>query len=156
MNLKFLVVLILALGAVSASSAQALQKVKWKAYGVQFNAPVGFVVEDDSEDGYIISTKEYYITVQLLEGDGIKRSELAKDLKNVATDDDVTQQTKVESFETPQFYVVWLKGNCETDQCMYSYLLDKKEGTGFYLSVIYQKKTDEVPLQILKSFQLFE
>ena len=43
MNLKFLVVLILALGAVSASSAQALQKVKWKAYGVQFNAPVGFV-----------------------------------------------------------------------------------------------------------------
>lgn len=115
MNLKFLVVLILALGAVSVSSAQALQKVKWKAYGVQFNAPVGFVVEDDSEDGYIISTKEYYITVQLLEGDGIKRSELAKDLKNVATDDEVTQQTKVESFETPQFYVVWLKGNCETD-----------------------------------------
>ena len=141
MNLKFLVVLILALGAVGASSAQALQKVKWKAYGVQFNAPVGFVVEDDSEDGYIISTKEYYITVQLLEGDGIKRSELAKDLKNVATDDEVTQQTKVESFETPQFYVVWLKGNCETDHvCIVICSIRKRVQASIYQLFIRRRR----------------
>lgn len=39
MNLKFLVVLILALGAVGASSAQALQKVNGKPTGYSLTRP---------------------------------------------------------------------------------------------------------------------
>ena len=54
-----------------------------KHYNRQHGRPTGSVlklpqalnVEDDSEEGYIISTPTYYITVQLLEGEGIKRSE---------------------------------------------------------------------------------
>lgn len=156
MNLRNFAVLVLAWSVVCTLSSQTLQIVKWEAYGVQFKAPAGFVVEEDSEESYIVSTPIYYITVQLLEGDGIKRSELAKELKNVATDDEVTQQTHVEEFETSQFYVAWLRGNCETDQCLYGYLLDKGEDAGFYVSIVYQEKTDTVPLQILKSFRLFE
>lgn len=156
MSVRNLVMLVLAFCVDCTIAAQALRTAKWEAYGIQFKAPAGFVVEEDSEDGYIISTPVYYITVQLLEGNGIKRSDLAKELKNVATDDEVTQQTHVEEFEAPQFYGAWLKGNCETDQCLYAYLLDKGEESGFYVSIVYQKKSDTLPLQILKSFQLFE
>ena len=156
MNVRNFVVFVLALCVTCTVAAQTLRTAKWEAYGIQFKAPAGFVVEEDSEDGYIISTPIYYVTVQLLEGNGIKRSELAGELKNVATDDEVTQQTHVEEFETPQFYVAWLKGTCETDQCMYAYLLDKGEEAGFYISIVYQKKSDPLPLQMLKSFQLFE
>lgn len=138
------------------AQAQALRTTEWKAYGLQFKAPVGFVVEDDSEDGYIISTPVYYITMQLLEGTGLKRSELADELKHVAIDDEVKEQTPVTSFELPQFYGVYLKGNCETDQCLYCYLLDKEEGSGFYVAIIYAKKEDAMPEAILKSFKLVE
>lgn len=143
---------------VSHLSAQTpnLRTTEWKAYGLQFKAPVGFVVEDDSEDGYIISTSVYYITLQLLEGEGLTREEMADELKHVATDDEVSTQTPVTAFELPQFYGVYLKGNCETDQCLYCYLLDKEEGSGFYLSIIYSKKDDKVPDAILKSFRLIE
>ena len=65
---------------------------------ISFKAPAGFNVEDDSEEGYIISTPTYYITVQLLEGEGIKRSELSQELKNIASDDEVTNQTPVTTF----------------------------------------------------------
>ena len=70
-------------------NAQTLQSTTWKAYGISFKAPAGFNVEDDSEEGYIISTPTYYIIVQLLEGEGIKRSELSQELKNIASDDEV-------------------------------------------------------------------
>ena len=88
-------------------NAQTLQSTTWKAYGISFKAPAGFNVEDDSEEGYIISTPTYYITVQLLEGEGIKRSELSQELKNIASDDEVTNQTPVTTFELPQFRAGW-------------------------------------------------
>ena len=133
-----------------------LRVTEWKAYGVQFKVPAGFVVEDDSEDGYIVSTPVYYITLQLLDGTDLKRSELADELKHVAVDDELKEQTPVASFETPQFYGVYLRGNCETDQCLYSYLLDKGEGSGFFVSIVYAKKEDRMPETILKSFKLVE
>lgn len=119
-------------------------------------APAGFNVEDDSEEGYIISTPTYYITVQLLEGEGIKRSELSQELKNIASDDEVTNQTPVTTFELPQFYGAQLKGNCETEQCIYSYLLTKDGSSGFYVSITYTDKQDNTPENILKSFSLEE
>ena len=76
-----------------------------------------------------ISSVPLLITLQckLLEGEGIKRSELSQELKNIASDDEVTNQTPVTTFELPQFYGAQLKGNCETEQCIYSYLLTKEK-----------------------------
>ena len=133
-------------------NAQTLQSTTWKAYGISFKAPAGFNVEDDSEEGYIISTPTYYITVQLLEGEGIKRSELSQELKNIASDDEVTNQTPVTTFELPQFYGAQLKGNCETEQCIYSYLLTKDGSSGFYVSITYTDKQDNTPENILKYY----
>lgn len=158
MSKKVLVTIFIALAASVAMrlSAQTLRNTEWKSYGLQFKAPPGFVVEDDSEDGYVISTDVYYITLQLLEGNDIKRSELADELKHIAADDEVTVTSAVTDFELPQFYGVFLKGNSETDPCLYCYLLNKDEGSGFFLSIIYAKKEDKIPETILKSFKLVE
>ena len=102
----------------------------------------GYTIEDDSEEGFVISTPIYYITVQLLEGEGIQRSELAQELKNIAIDDEVTQQSKVTDFELTQFYGVQLRGNCESDQCLYSYLITKEDASGFYVSIVYTDPND--------------
>ena len=126
------------------------------SYGIAFQAPAGYTVEDDSEEGYIISTPTYFITVQLLDGEGIQRSEIAQELKNVATDDEVTQQSPTVDFELPQFYGVFLRGNCESDQCLYSYLLTKEDTSGFYVSIVYTDPADPLPETILKSFTLEE
>ena len=139
-----------------SATAQTLQPATWQAYGVSFKAPAGYTVEDDSEEGYILSTPIYYITVQLLEGEGIRRSELAQELKNIAADDAVTAQSDITSFELPQFYGVWLKGDCESDQCLYSYLLTKEDGSGLYVSIVYTDPTDATPETILKSFTIEE
>ena len=142
--------------AISDVSAESLQPAAWQAYGIAFQAPAGYTVEDDSEEGYIISTPTYFITVQLLDGEGIQRSEIAQELKNVATDDEVTQQSPTVDFELPQFYGVFLRGNCESDQCLYSYLLTKEDTSGFYVSSVYTDPADPLPETILKSFTLEE
>lgn len=139
-----------------ATSAQTLRNTEWKAYGLQFKAPVGFAVEDDSDDEYIISTEVYYITIQLLDGDDLTQAELAGELKHVADDDEVQNQSTITSFELPQFYGVFLKGESESDRCLYAYLLDKGEGSGFYVSILYVEAKDTNPEAILKSFKLVE
>ena len=85
--------------------AQNLQTTTWNSYGISFKAPEGFNVEDDSEEGYIISTPAYFITVQLLEGEGIKKSELSGELKNIANDDEVSNQTLSKRSNSPNSMV---------------------------------------------------
>lgn len=141
---------------ISGMNAQGLQSTTWQSYGISFKAPHGFQTEEDSEEGYIISTPTYYITVQLLEGEGFKKSELEKELKLIATDDEIGNQTPVRSFELPQFYGVSLSGNCEQEQCLYSYLMTKDGASGFYISIVYSDKKDLLPEKMLKSFTLEE
>lgn len=143
-------------GLGTGAYAQNLQPTTWEAYGVSFEAPVGYTVEDDSEEGYIICTDTYYITVQLLAGEDIRRTELAQELKNIATDDGVTGQSAVMDFELPYFYGVCVQGNCESERCLYSYLLSKEDTSGFYVSITYTDPTDQLPETILKSFTLAE
>lgn len=152
------IVLSMILMALSATTlyAQTLQPFTWQAYGVSFKAPAGYTIEDDSEEGLILSTPTYYITVQLLEGESFQRSELTQELKNIAADDEVTRQSKVTDFELPQFYGVQLTGDCESDKCLYCYLLTKDNTSGFYVSILYSDSTDTLPETILKSFTLEE
>ena len=75
----FLLIITLAINGVSAES---LQPAAWQAYGIAFQAPAGYTVEDDSEEGYIISTPTYFITVQLLDGEGIQRSKALPSISN--------------------------------------------------------------------------
>ena len=100
--------------------AQNLKTTTWSSYGVSFQAPADLVVEDDSSEGYIAGNDTYYLTIQLLEGEGLKKEELGQELKAIATDDEVTSQSSVQSFELPQFHGVQLKGNCEEEKCVYA------------------------------------
>lgn len=136
------------------ANAQELKNTQWKAYGVSFKAPSDISIEDDSEEGYVVYNDTYYITVQILSGEGIKRAELATELKNIATEDEVTEQTPVTTFELPQFYGVQLQGACDTDRCIYSYLLTRDGGSGFYVSIVYKQENDPNPERILRSFTL--
>lgn len=142
--------------AVFQLNAQELKTTQWTAYGVSFQAPSDIRVEDDSEEGYTVYNDTYYITVQMLAGEGFKRSELATELKNIATEDEVAEQTPVTAFELPHFYGVQLQGQCETDRCIYSYLLTRDGSSGFYVSIVYKQKDDPNPELILKSFALEE
>lgn len=138
---------------VSPLEAQDLKTTTWSSFGVSFKAPSDITIEDDSEEGYIVSTPTYYITVQLLEGEGLKQSELASELKNIATDDEITEQSSVTEFELPQFYGVRLQGNCDTEQCLYCYLLAKDESCGFYVSITYREKNDKKTGRHTEQFQ---
>lgn len=92
--------------------------------------------------------------MELLEGEGIRRAELAGELKAIAADDEVTKQTPVVSFDLSQFHGVYLKGICGSDRCVYSYLLAKDGSCGFYVSIVYKDADDALPETILRSFAL--
>lgn len=136
--------------------AQNLKTTTWSSYGVSFQAPADLVVEDDSSEGYIAGNDTYYLTIQLLEGEGLKKEELGQELKAIATDDEVTSQSSVQPFELPQSHGVQLKGNCEEEKCVYSYLLAKDGSCGFYISIVYRQENDKTPETILKSFRMEE
>lgn len=85
-----------------------------------------------------------------------EKEELGQELKAIATDDEVTSQSSVQSFELPQFHGVQLKGNCEEEKCVYSYLLAKDGSCGFYVSIVYRQENDKTPETILKSFHMEE
>lgn len=136
--------------------AQQLKTTRWDSYGVSFKAPSDLTVEDDSSEGYLAGNDTYYLTIQLLEGEGMKKEELGQELKAIATDDEVTSQSSVQSFELPQFHGVQLKGNCEEEKCVYSYLLAKDGSCGFYVSIVYRQENDKIPETILRSFSMEE
>lgn len=130
--------------------------ITWTAYGLTFKAPKGIMVEEDTEDTFLLNNNKFYIIIQSLESDGITKDELGGVLKDYANDDGVQKQTKTEKFELSQFYGVSLKGICENDHCSYACLMTKEAGSAFYIAIIYAEEYKATAETILKSFTMEE
>ena len=152
---KVLFLVFLCLACLSAS-AQTLVPVTWTAYGLAFKAPNGILVEEDTEETFLLNNSKYYITVQSLDSDGMTKGDLKSVLKDYGNDDGVKDQSAVQEFELSQFYGTCIKGICEEDHCFYACLLTKAAGSGFYISVIYSKEKENEAEEILKSFTMEE
>lgn len=136
------------------TNAQNLVPISWTAYGLTFDAPKGILVEEDTEDTFLLNNSRFYITVHSLDSDGMKKEELSELLKGLADDDGVQKQSEIATWDLEQFHVVWLKGIAEEDPCYYVCLMTKDAGSVFYVSVIYNRTDDKVVEKILKSFKM--
>lgn len=140
----------------SVSHAQGFAPITWTAYGLTFDAPRGILVEEDTEDTFLLNNSRFYIIIQSLESDDISSDELKELLVGLATDDGVINQSETVSFDLPQFNGLYLKGITEEDPCYYACLVTKDAGSIFYVSIIYNRTEDKVVEKMLKSFKMEE
>ncbi len=137
-------------------SAETLKPTSWSSYGVSFLAPADIIVDDDSEESYTISNSGITINIQLLNGDGLKKGELISSLKHISEEDNVTDKSDITEIDLTHFFGAYLTGNCETDQCLYSYLTVKDNSCSFYISIIYKPSNADDVIKIIRSFKLDE
>ena len=137
-------------------SAQNLVPITWTAFGLTFDAPKGILVEEDTEDTFLLNNARFYISLQSLDSEDMAKDDLPKLVKGLADDDEVKQQTEVKTFDLEQFHGVWLKGIAEVDPCYYACLMTKDAGSVYYISIIYNRVEDKVVERILKSFKMEE
>lgn len=137
-------------------SAQGLVPITWTAYGLTFSAPRGILVEEDTEDTFLLNSSRFYISIHSLESDGMKKEELGDLLKGLAEDDGVQELSDLNIFDLDQFHGVYLKGITESDPCYYACLMTKDAGSVYYISIIYNRTDDKVVEKILKSFKMEE
>ena len=128
--------------------------ISWTAYGLTFDAPKGILVEEDTEDTFLLNNSCFYITIHSLDSDNMKKEELSDLLKGLADDDGVQKQSEVGTWDLEQFHAVWLKGIAEEDSCYYMCLMTKDAGSVFYVSVIYNSTDDKTVEKMLKSFKM--
>ena len=139
-----------------AMNAQALAPISWTAYGLTFDAPRGILVEEDTEDTFLLNNSRFYISLQSLDSEDMVHEDLNELLKGLADDDGVQEQSPIESFDLKQFHGIWLKGKTEEDPCYYACLMTKDAGSVFYISIIYNRTDDKVVEKMLKSFKMEE
>lgn len=138
------------------TNAQALVPTTWTAYGLTFEAPKGILVEEDTEDTFLLNNSRFYITIHSLDSDDMKKEDLSELLKGLADDDGVQKQSEVVSLDLTQFHGIYLKGVVEEEPCYYACLMTKDAGSVFYVSVIYNRTEDKVVERMLKSFKMEE
>lgn len=138
------------------TNAQVLVPTTWTAYGLTFEAPKGILVEEDTEDTFLLNNSRFYISVHSLESDDMKKEDLEELLKGLADDDGVQKQTDPVSIDLEQFHGIYLKGIAEEDPCYYVCLMTKDAGSVFYISIIYNRTDDKVVEKMLKSFKMEE
>ena len=137
-------------------NAQALAPISWTAYGLTFDAPRGILVEEDTEDTFLLNNSRFYISLQSLDSEDMTKEEMTELLKGLADDDGVQEQSPIESFDLKQFHGIWLKGRAEEDSCYYACLMTKDAGSVFCISIIYNRIDAKVVERILKSFKMEE
>ena len=137
-------------------SAQVLAPVTWTAFGLTFDVPKGILVEEDTEDTFLLNNDRFYISLQSLDSEDMNKDDLSKLVKGLADDDEVQQQSEVKTFDLKQFYGVYLKGIAEEAPCYYACLMTKDAGSVYYISIIYNRTDDKVVERILKSFKMEE
>lgn len=138
------------------SHAQALKPITWTAYGLTFDAPRGILVEEDSEDTFLLNSSRFYITVHSLDSEGMTKEDMKELLEGLAVDDGVQVKSEVTSFDLPQFHGIFLKGVAEADPCYYACLMTKDAGSVFCVAIIYNRTEDAVVEKILNSFKVEE
>ena len=137
-------------------NAQSLVPISWTAYGLTFDAPKGILVEEDTEDTFLLNNSSFYISLQSLDSEDMTQEDLNELLKGLADDDGVQGQSPIESFDLKQFHGIWLKGKAEEDSCYYACLMTKDAGSVFYISIIYNRVDAKVVEKMLKSFKMEE
>ena len=155
MQRKLFLFLIAIVGTL-AMNAQALAPISWTAYGLTFDAPKGILVEEDTEDTFLLNSSRFYISLQSLDSEDMVHEDLNELLKGLADDDGVQEPSPIESFDLKQFHEIWLKGKAEEDPCYYACLMTKDAGSVFYISIIYNRTDDKVVEKMLKSFKMDE
>ena len=68
-------------------SAQAMAPITWTAFGLTFNAPKGILVEEDTEDTFLLNNARFYITIQSLDSEDMTKEDMNELLKGLADDD---------------------------------------------------------------------
>ena len=137
-------------------NAQALAPISWTAYGLTFDAPRGILVEEDTEDTFLLNNARFYISLQSLDSEEMSKEDMPELLKGLADDDEVQQQSEVKTFDLKQFHGVWLKGLAEEEPCYFACLMTKDAGSVYYISIIYNRVEDRMVERILKSFKMEE
>lgn len=137
-------------------SAQAMAPITWTAFGLTFNAPKGILVEEDTEDTFLLNNARFYITIQSLDSEDMTKEDMNELLKGLADDDGVESPSEVKTFDLPQFHGVSLKGIAEGDPCCYACLMTKDAGSVYCISIIYNRTDDKVVERMLKSFKMKE
>ena len=138
------------------TNAQVLVPTTWTAYGLTFEAPKGILIEEDTEDTFLLNSSRFYISVHSLESDDMKKEDLKELLKGLADDDGVQKQSDVVTIDLEQFHGLYLKGIAEEDPCYYVCLMTKDAGSVFYVSIIYNRTDDKVVEKMLKRFKMEE
>ena len=72
-------------------NAQALAPISWTAYGLTFDAPRGILVEEDTEDTFLLNNSRFYISLQSLDSDDMTQEDLSELLKGLADDDGIQE-----------------------------------------------------------------
>jgi hypothetical protein len=134
--------------------AQQNKHFHWAAYGLSFDAPRTMAVEEDSEEAYVVSNTDFYLTVQTLDADGIHREELPEILADYVEDDAMDRMEKTEQFETWQFYVASVNGQCDEDRCRSLVLMAKDGSCAFYVSVVFAPAKAAEVQPLVESFTL--
>ena len=155
-NVFFAVLTAICMTSILPAKAQEMKSAQWSAFGVLFNVPVDITIEDDSEEGFVLSNEDYYVNVQILDGEAMDKDAMTHEIKQIADDDQLQEQSPITKFNLPQFHGVQLHGTSEGEIYLYNYLMAKDESCGFFVTVIYNDKADEVPQKIIESFQLEE
>ena len=156
MQFQIILLRLIFLFSIISASADTLKPTSWSSYGVTFLAPADIIVDDDSEEGYTISNSNITINVQLLNGEGLKKTELKSSLQHISDEDNITVQSDITEIDLTHFFGAYLTGNCETDQCLYSYLTVKDNSCSFYISIIYKPSNADDAIKIIRSFKLDE
>ena len=66
--MKRLFLLMLAACLYVVTNAQNLVPISWTAYGLTFDAPKGILIEEDTEDTFLLNNSRFYITIHYEEG----------------------------------------------------------------------------------------
>ena len=134
--------------------AQTLKPITWEVYGLTFKAPVGLIVEEETEDLLLLNNSQFYIEVHPLVTEEME-VEMKTLLEDIAEEDQISNRSEVETFELPHFQAAVLKGKMEDDFCCNVSLKSKETNDVFYISIVYNTKVKENVLEeMLKSFSI--
>ena len=132
---------------------QTLVPILWDAYDLEFDAPKGLLLEENTEEILILDNSRFYISLVSLDSEDMEKADMPDLLKGLVDYDEVKNSSEVKELELQHFHVAYLKGQVEDESCYMVCMMAKDSGELFYVSIYYNRVEDIIVDKMLKSFR---
>ena len=154
--MKFLHILALVCSLSFGATAFAQVDYHWDAHGIGFSIPSNFKVLNNNAELFEAENANLHLTINPFQDESLTMENLASEIIKSAKELGFQGGAEIDEIKIDDFEGYYAEGTLEGQGAFFAILLDTKSSTNMVITLVYDDKSVDQAIKLLKSFYAYD